>query len=93
MSVLNWPPKDPDEILDYSLNWSGRLNGDTIATSSWTIADTSLIRASATFSNTSATIWLSGGTVNSTPVAVTSQITTAGGRTMNQTVYIKIVNK
>jgi len=24
-----------DSILDYTLNWVGRLNGDTVATSSW----------------------------------------------------------
>jgi hypothetical protein len=93
MSTLNWPPKDPNELLDYSINWTNRLDrGDIIVDSSWTVPST-IVRYANAFSQTLTTIWLSGGTVSSTPVAVTNQITTQGGRIMEQTVNIKIVTK
>ena len=35
---LNWPDKDPDEVLDYCLDWSDRLgSSDTISTSTWIV--------------------------------------------------------
>jgi hypothetical protein len=29
--MLTWPKKDPDDILDYAIDWSARLDGDKIA--------------------------------------------------------------
>ena len=37
---ISWPSKDPDEVLDYELDWSLRLAGDTIVTSTWTVPST-----------------------------------------------------
>ena len=34
-----WPDKDPDEILDYSVDWSRFLDDDTISTVTWFIHD------------------------------------------------------
>lgn len=88
---LSWPSKDPDETLDYSLNWSSALSGDTIVTSTWTISDSSLVENHSTNSSTSATIWLEGGTTNST-YTVTNTIVTAAGRTFQQSVSIRILS-
>ncbi len=30
--ALSWPFKDPDEVLDYQIDWTARLAGDTIST-------------------------------------------------------------
>ena len=32
-----WPAKDPEEILDYALDWTPRLGGDTVAQSQWIV--------------------------------------------------------
>mgnify|MGYP003630786276 CR=1 FL=1 len=34
---LKWPNKDPDETLDYSVDWSRFLNGATIVSVTWFI--------------------------------------------------------
>lgn len=36
---FRWPNKDPDEILDYSVDWSRFLNGATITTCVWSVDD------------------------------------------------------
>lgn len=91
--ALTWPSKDPDEILDYDLDWTDRLAGDTIATSAWTLADGVGLTVG-TISNTTriTKVWLSGGTLAAS-YTLLNRITTAGGRTMDQSVKIKIVVK
>lgn len=92
--AFQWPSKDPDELLDYQINWSAALTTDTITISSWTISggDSLLIDDHSTFSPQTATIWLKGGSLNQT-YAVNNLITTAGGRIFDQTVNISIANK
>ena len=34
-----WPDKDPDEMLDYSVDWSRFLGDDTISSVTWFIYD------------------------------------------------------
>lgn len=85
---LSWPPKDPDENLDYKIDWTARLAGDTIQTSLW-IVPVGLTKGAESNTNTATTVWLTGGTINTDP-QVTNRITTAGGRTMDQTVKLKI---
>lgn len=36
---MKWPFKDPDEILDYSVDWSRFLDGETITSVQWYILD------------------------------------------------------
>lgn len=86
-----WPAKDPDEVLDYVIEWKGRLAGDTIASSTWTVPE-GLTQGLTSVSGTKATIWLSGGTIDQT-YDVQNRITTVGGRTMDQTVPLTIKSK
>lgn len=37
--ALNWPNKDPDELLDYSVDWSRFLGSDTISAVTWYVYD------------------------------------------------------
>lgn len=88
---LTWPFKDPDEVLDYQLDWSARLAVDTIATSTW-IVPANITKDSDSNTTTTTTIWLSGGTLGDL-VEITNRITTAAGRTMDQSVRLKIKAK
>lgn len=92
MSTPKWPDKDPDEVLDYDIDWSARLLTDTIATSEWIMAAGNLVKDSDTFSTSATKIWLSAGDLNIT-YQLTNRITTAGARTMDQTVRLSIKAK
>ena len=84
-------PKDPNEVLDYSVDWSALLAGDTIATSTWTVP-TGLTGGSMAFTDTSTLIWLSGGSEGES-YDLLNRITTAVGRTRDQTCTLKIKTK
>lgn len=110
---LKWPNKDPDEILDYDVDWTVRLYNetelaayqalvdaglpntivpaDTIATSTFTLP--AGITANSTTNSTTATkVWISAGELGVSYVIV-NEITTAGGRRMDQSVTLKIKTK
>lgn len=91
----SWPAKDPQEILDYDIIWTDRLDtDDTIVTSTWVVdpSDDALVIDSDENDNTTTKVWLSGGTLGST-YFVTNTIVTAGGRTHELTVKLKIKEK
>ena len=94
--MLAWPTKDPDDVLDYTLDWSLRLvTGDDITTSVWfTDSATSpgLEMDSDTFDGNSATVWLSGG-IPGTTYIVTNRVTTNAARIMDQSVKLKVKEK
>lgn len=80
--------KDPDEILDYIIDWATRhLGDDTIASSTWAADSTRITIDSDTNTTTTTTVWLSGGTIKEY-YTVTNTIITAGGRTLIQSVKI-----
>ena len=84
--------KDPDETKDFIINWAlrmTRLGSDTIDSSSW-IAETGITIDSDTNTTTTATVWLSGGTLKAYYLA-TNTIVTAGGRTLEQSIKIHMV--
>lgn len=92
-----WPNKDPDEVLDYKIDFTDLLAsepaepGDTIdGDPEWEIAPADspgLTQAAGhppTHDDTSATIWLEGG-VSGQQYEIRCRIETAGGRTMEVT--------
>lgn len=83
--------KDPDATLDYSFDWGPWLMNDTIATSTWTIntSGLSVVPASESFTDTVTTMFLTGGAVNEKYV-VTNTITTAGSRTDERSILIRV---
>lgn len=92
MASLTWPDKDPDEILDYELDWTARLAGDLIVTSTWimpTVSPGNLTKETDSFTTTSTFIWLSAGLLGSN-YSLVNRITTLGGRRMDQTVRLRI---
>jgi hypothetical protein len=92
MAIITWPYKDPDEVLDYEIDWTAKLTGgDTITSSSWTVP-AGITKDSSTFTTSTATIWLSDGTIGETYL-LTNEVTTAAGRTMDQSAKLKIKEK
>lgn len=80
--------KDPDDVLDYSLDWTTWLAGDTIASSSW-IAETGLTVDSDTNSTTDTTVWVSGGEA-CRYYTLTNRIVTSAGRTKDRSIQVKV---
>ena len=89
----NWPFKDPDEILDYEIDWSTRVvNGDTIGLSFWDAQPGGLTMLSDSVAGLSTIIWLQAG-IEGTTYSLTNHIYTTGGRQMDQTVRLRIKSK
>lgn len=87
---LTWPSRDPDEILDYQVDWTARLAGDTIATSTISLtAASGLTIDSQSNTTSSATVILSGGTLGQV-AKLLNRVTTAGGRTMDEEITLLI---
>lgn len=83
--------KTPAEVLDYSLDWAGWLEGDTITSSQWT-ADAGLTVAGNSFTSQATTVWLDGGSAQERYRA-TNKIITAAGRTAERAINIHIVTR
>jgi hypothetical protein len=49
---FRWPNKDPDETLDYSVDWSRWLNGATISSVVWYVDDSTGVKTALPASNT-----------------------------------------
>lgn len=80
--------KDPNAVLDYSIDWTRWLAGDQIAASEW-IVPSGLIKMADSKTSTSATVWLSGGTAGQS-YTVTNRIATAAGRTEDRSFTIRV---
>lgn len=91
--MISWPPKDPNEVLDYQVDWSDRLvSGETILTSNFTVAEGDVVKDSQGFSGALTTVWLSGGTAGTRSV-LTNRITTSAARTYDESTRLAIRNK
>lgn len=84
--------KDPNAVLDYSIEWSKWLGSDQIATSAWTGSDPALEITNESNTATRTTVWLSGGAVGQS-YTVTNQITTVGGRTDDRSFTIQVQDR
>jgi hypothetical protein len=84
-------PKDPDELLDYTVDWAEALGGDTIASSAWTVPS-GITRGTDSNTATTATIWISGGSADQN-YSLLNRITTVGGRTREQTCTLRVSAK
>lgn len=74
--------KGEDTTEDFVLDWTDRLDGDTISTSSWDMDGPTSVSESNT--TTSATIFVSGSSGR-----MTNTITTAGGRTLVRKIKLR----
>ena len=88
------PLHDPDAVLDYAVDWTAWLSdGETITASTWTVPDGITETTPApSFTDTAATIWLTGGTVGQS-YSVTNHITTSQGRQDDRSLNIRVANR
>tara|TARA_B100000900_G_C20014747_1_gene487394 strand:- start:173 stop:493 length:321 start_codon:yes stop_codon:yes gene_type:complete len=104
---LKWPNKDPDEILDYSIDWSRFIGSATLSTAAWSVdnADgvkTTLVASgptvhgiqlvSSTLTNTVVTARVSLGTDN-VRYKFYCTVTTSDGLTFERTVLLRVREK
>ena len=78
------------EVLDYKVDWTLPLNGDTILSTVVTTADfTQTTPATIDVTNKIVTFWVGAGAVGNTGRVLVT-IVTAGGRTMQAEVFITV---
>lgn len=83
--------KDPDDVVDYTLNFKGLLQADTISTATAADANGVVSIDSTTVTGNTVTVFVSGGTANSTAkVEVTIVTTNATPRTFERSFYIQV---
>ena len=93
--MRTWPPKDPDEVLDFLVNWADEDDpvleeGETLATSAFTVVEGTVEIDSQDHEATGlCTVWLSGGTLGEA-CEVLNRVTTSAGRTYDQTCKLRI---
>lgn len=101
-----WPDKDPDEIVDYSVDWSRFLGSDTITSAVWSIDDANgtktevnsaddvngLIFMQGTLSGQVATARFNGGT-NNIRYNITCRVNTGEGLRFERSVFLRIKEK
>ena len=83
--------KDPNAVLDYTVDWEEWLDTDTISTSTWSVPS-GITQDSESESTTTTTIWLSGGT-DGFVYACKNTIVTTNGRTEERTIWITCQHK
>lgn len=86
--------KSPLSYLDYTVDWEDWLDtGETISSVVWTV-QTGLTYSSDDDTNTttSATCWISGGTVG-TKYSLVCKIVTSDGRTAARTIYVTVEDR
>lgn len=100
---FRWPTKDPDEVVDYSVDWSRFLGTATISTVKWYVDDADGVKTeidttdvvdgiqnvTATNTNTVATINLGLGTLNK-EYKFYCEITDSTGSVAERVVKIRI---
>lgn len=90
--MASWPSKDLDEVLDYQIDWTARLETAETITSSVIVKVGSVVVDSTSAVTPVVTVWLSGGTENESCM-ITNRITTNQGRTYDQSVKLRIKSR
>lgn len=82
--------KDPDAVRPFKFDWSKYLapTDDTISSASVTV-DAGLTKGSVSTTTTTVTVWLSGGSAD-TSYDVACEVTTAAGVVDERTVVIQV---
>jgi hypothetical protein len=82
--------KDPDAVLDYTIDWSDWLGENETISTRTVIADTGItVDSSSIVDGTSVMIWLSKGTVGQY-YRVTCRIVTTAARTDDRSITIQV---
>ena len=93
MSTVLLDEKDPDAVVDYGIDWGPEMTPvtDTVISSGW-VGESGITIDTDTFDSTGTRVWLSGGTPCQSYDLINT-ITTAAGRTLVQTISIRVMDK
>jgi hypothetical protein len=84
-----WIRDSAAQIEDYVVDWTARLApGDTIASSTFSLPP-GLLATKSSFDAATTNVWISGG-VDGERYEVVNRVATAGGRTMDQVVRLRV---
>lgn len=83
--------KDPDDVIDYEFNWGPWLRDDEVISAEFLLPD-GLTEVSSSFSSTRCQILVGGG-IRGRVYRITNRVTTVGGRTKDQTIRIRVVER
>lgn len=86
---LIWPEKDPDEVLDYGIEWSERLGDKQIAGVQWTVPAGLTLVSQAAPAGTITTIIIGGG-VEGVTYKVGCRLTTTDGLILEESPQLRI---
>ena len=82
--------KDPADELDYTIGWSSWLpDGDTIVDASWTVPAGLTEPQASSYTTTTSTVWLAGGSAG-TDYTVACLITTTEGRVVERSILVQV---
>ena len=84
--------KDPDENLDYSFNWADYLSPTSDTIESVVFAAVGATLGTVSHTTTLATAFVSGGVSGST-ATLSCAITTAQGRVVQRSIYLRIKDR
>ena len=84
--------KDPDARLDYPIDWSDWLEGDTISTSTWEADSDDITIDDDQIVSDYTVVWLEDGIVNE-DYRITNHIVTSAGREDDRTITIRVREK
>lgn len=88
-------PKDPDEKLDFRIEWANRIEeDDEIISSVWVIVseDSTVVVDDDSIDGTDTIVWFTGGTEGE-KCEVLNRVQTTIGRRMDQTAILTIKSK
>ena len=90
---LGTKTKDPDETLDYPIDWSHVLTtGETVASAAWDVPTGLTQPRAPTLVTPLTTVWLSGGT-DGVSYIVGCLMTTSAGRVFDRSFTLKVRQK
>lgn len=91
MAAITWASKDPNEIKDYTIDWTGTFVYDYISTSTWAITagGSVLVIDSNSKTDNKTTVILSAGTTATTYTLVNT-ITTSKGRVYKKSATLTV---
>ena len=92
MSQNSLTAKDPDDKVDYAVDWSDYLTlvGDTIESSSWPVVPDGITLLSHTHDGVRAIVKLDGGTDGVDYPLTNRIVTTPGARQRDKTIVVRV---
>jgi hypothetical protein len=92
MAVFKDHKKDPDAVLDWIFDWNDWLAEFETISSAVFITDPGIIVTTSSYTQKTATVWLSGGT-ESQVYRITCRITSSEGRTDDRSFTLRCSNR